>query len=58
MIIKFRKLNFLEFKSYFPSVSRKSLLILTLRYGQEFPLRSGVQTIVLNTMQSIVETIV
>ena len=34
--LKFRKLNFLEFRNYFPSVSRKSLLILTLRYGQEF----------------------
>ena len=40
--LKFRKLNFLEYRSYFPSVSRKSLLILTLRYGQEFSLRSGV----------------
>ena len=41
-LFKFRKLSFLEFRSYFPSVSRKSLLILILRYGQEFSLRSGV----------------
>ena len=74
-LFKFRKLNFLEFRSYFPSVSRKSLLILTLRYGQEFyslcssktsfdsSLRYGrfaqeLQTIALNVMLSIVETIV
>ena len=41
-LFKFRKLSFQEFRSYFPSVSRKSLLILILRYGQEFSLRSGV----------------